>query len=46
MTRAFEGGDDPCVVGRFMLRLALPIASNVTTLEQRYRRRIATRLRS
>ena len=40
---AFEGGEDPCVVGRFMMRLALPIASNVTSLEQRYRRRIATR---
>ena len=37
-----EGGDAPCVVGQFLLRLSLPMTSNITSLEGRYRQRIAT----
>ena len=38
-----EGGSDPCVVGRFSMRLALPITSDTTELEERYRQRLAAR---
>ena len=38
-----EGGEDPCVVGRFLLRMSLPTRSNITALEERYRERIASR---
>ena len=39
----FEGGTDPVVVGRFSLQLALPLNSNMSALEERYARRIASR---
>ena len=38
----FEGGEDPCVVGRFSMQLSLPIQSDVTPLEEAYRARIAS----
>ena len=38
-----EGGSDPCVVGRFSMRLSLPIKSDTTELEERYRARLASR---
>ena len=38
----FEGGEDPCVVGRFSMQLSLPIQSDVAPLEEAYRARIAS----
>ncbi len=39
----FEGGAaDPCVVGKFSMQLALPIVTDLSPLEERYRKRIAS----
>ena len=38
-----EGGEDPCVVGRFLMRLSLPTTSDAKGLEERYRHRLASR---
>jgi hypothetical protein len=38
-----EGGEDPCVVGRFSLQLALPLTSDTGALEKTYERRLAAR---
>ena len=39
----FEGGEDPCVIGRFGLRLSLPLTTDMSALEERYRERVASR---
>lgn len=38
-----EGGEDPYVVGRFSMRLSLPIVSDIDALHRRYQQRIASR---
>lgn len=38
-----EGGQDPYVVGRFSMRLSLPIVSDIDALHERYQQRIASR---
>ena len=40
---ALEGGDDPCVVGRFNLQMSLPFNADIDTLGERYQQRIAAR---
>ena len=41
--KVVESGDEPCEVGRFAMQLALPIKTDTTALETRYRERIASR---
>lgn len=40
---AFEGTQDPCVVGRFLMQLSLPISTNTTALNERFQHRLASR---
>ena len=41
--KVFQGGDMPRVIGRFSLRLALPIKTETHALERQYRERISSR---